>query len=159
MLANLKTEKYLGVEGRRLTRMQRHLISLARALVMNPEVLVVHKPTQLLCCTSSRDIENKTSIINGDNRTFTAVCGDENHSPDIKVRVMMALTEFVRNRGFLMNPDEPIIRRRKRTVIFTTDSLEEAMAYADVVFSMDGVRVYTSASTCFICSLLLSVFN
>ena len=150
MLANLKTENYLGVEGRRLTRMQRQIISLARALVMNPEVLVVHKPTQLLCCTSSRNIENKTSIISGDDRTFTAVLRDETQSPDVKVRVMMALTEFVRNRGFLMNPDEPIIRRRKRTVIFTTDSLEEAMAYADVVFSMDGVRVYTSASTCFI---------
>ena len=76
---------------------------------MNPEVLVVHKPTQLL--------------------------GEEKRD-----RLMQALGEFTRNRGFLMDPDEPLIRRRKRTVIFTTDTLDEAMDYADVVFFMDGAN-------------------
>ena len=39
---------YLGVGGVRITRADRQLISLARALVMNPELIVAHKPTSLL---------------------------------------------------------------------------------------------------------------
>ena len=109
LLANLNTPGYLGTDGAKVTRKQRQLVCLARALVMNPEVLVVHKPTQLL--------------------------GEEKRD-----RLMQALGEFTRNRGFLMDPDEPLIRRRKRTVIFTTDTLDEAMDYADVVFFMDGAN-------------------
>ena len=34
--------------GVRLTRADRQLVSIGRALVMNPEVIVAHKPTAIL---------------------------------------------------------------------------------------------------------------
>jgi len=44
---HFKQHGFIGTGGCRLTRTNRQLISLGRALVMNPEVLVVHKPEAL----------------------------------------------------------------------------------------------------------------
>jgi hypothetical protein len=41
---HFKQKGFIGAEGCRITRTNRQLISLGRALVMNPEVLIVHKP-------------------------------------------------------------------------------------------------------------------
>jgi ABC-type multidrug transport system fused ATPase/permease subunit len=43
-----ETDGYLGANGVRITRADRQLISLGRALVMNPELIICHKPTSLL---------------------------------------------------------------------------------------------------------------
>lgn len=43
-----ETEGHLGSNGSRITRADRQLISIGRALVMNPELIVCHKPTALL---------------------------------------------------------------------------------------------------------------
>jgi len=79
---------FLGLDGSRITRGDRQLIALGRAFVMNPEVIIAHKPTALL---------------------------DDSHTS----KVLEMFREFTDNRGVLMPDDEPLIRRRKRTAIFT----------------------------------------
>jgi ABC-type multidrug transport system fused ATPase/permease subunit len=89
LLENYFVEKgFLGVNGTRITRSDRQLIALGRAFVMNPEVIIAHKPTALL---------------------------DDSHTS----KVLEMFREFTDNRGVLMPDDEPLIRRRKRTAIFT----------------------------------------
>ena len=47
-LTHLTTSGFVGVHGSRLTRADRQLISIGRALIMNPEVIVAHKPMALI---------------------------------------------------------------------------------------------------------------
>ena len=90
-----------------VTRMSRQLIHIGRALVMNPEMLIVHKPMPLL-------------------------------SPEVKPFVLKAFKEYCGNRGYLMSKTEPVIRRRKRTLIYTGYQAEDAEE-ADIVFVLqDG---------------------
>ena len=48
LTTHFKEEGFVGVGGVRLTRADRQLVSIGRALVMNPEVIVAHKPTAIL---------------------------------------------------------------------------------------------------------------
>ena len=48
IISNLKTPGYLGLDGMRITRTDRQIIHLARAFVMDPELLLIYKPTNLL---------------------------------------------------------------------------------------------------------------
>ena len=94
LLENFNTPGYLGVDGCKVTRMSRQLIHIARALVMNPEMLIVHKPMPLL-------------------------------SPEVRPMVLAAFQEYCHNRGYLMSKTEPLIRRRKRTLIYTGYTADE----------------------------------
>ena len=101
------TEKgYLGSNGVRITRGDRQLISLGRAFIMNPELIIAHKPTALLT--------------------------DENTK-----KVLEMFVEFAEKRGVCMPEDEPIIWRRKRTIIFTARS-EAVASKAHVVYQCIG---------------------
>lgn len=102
MMANFKTTNYLGTSGIKLTRPQRQLINLGRAFVMNPEMIVVHKPTAVLPAGP-------------------------------RERALKMMEEFVRNRGVNMDPLEPLVMRRKRTLIFTTLS-DEVASRADEIY-------------------------
>ena len=86
---------FLGVDGARITRGDRQLIALGRAFVMNPEVIIAHKPTALL---------------------------DDLHT----TKVLEMFREFTDKRGVFMPENEPLIRRRKRTAIFTAKSASVA---------------------------------
>ena len=101
------TEKgYLGANGVRITRGDRQLISLGRAFIMNPELIIAHKPTALLT--------------------------DENTK-----KVLEMFVEYAEKRGVCMPEDEPIIWRRKRTIIFTARS-EAVASKAHVVYQCIG---------------------
>ena len=45
---HFKDKNFLGAGGVRITRGDRQLIALGRALIMNPEIIIAHKPTALL---------------------------------------------------------------------------------------------------------------
>ena len=109
LLENLKVKGYLGVDGCKVTRMSRQLIHIARALVMNPEMLIVHKPMPLL-------------------------------SPEVRPLVFKAFQEYCHNRGYLMSATEPFIRRRKRTLIYTGYTVEDA-TMADIIFVLQSGRL------------------
>ena len=104
---NFKRHGYIGTNGCRLTRGDRQLISLGRAFVMNPEVIVAHKPTLLL---------------------------DDEHS-DL---VLDMFREFVDRRGILMDPNEPLIMRRKRTVVYTAKNERAALGSHQIFDAVDG---------------------
>ena len=110
LLANFKEPGYLGWNGMRITRTDKQLIHIARAFVMNPEVLLIYKPTNLL---------------------------DPVHSQ----LVVQMLKEFTKNRGLFVPDDEPLIMRRKRTVIFTASSAEVARE-ADEIYCVRDGRVF-----------------
>jgi ABC-type ATPase involved in cell division len=90
-----KEKGFLGVNGSCITRGDRQLIALGRAFIMNPEVIIAHKPTALL---------------------------DDAHTS----KVLEMFREFTDKRGVLMPEDEQLIRRRKRTAIFTAKSASVA---------------------------------
>ena len=55
-------------------------------------------------------------------------------------KVVAMMQEYVRNRGVMMDPNEPLVMRRKRTLIFTT--LNDAIAaQADEVYQVEGGRL------------------
>ena len=57
--------------------------------------------------------------------------------PARQEKVVAMMKEYVRNRGVMMDPSEPLVMRRKRTLIFTT--LNDAIAaQADEVFNVKG---------------------
>jgi len=99
---HFKESGYLGAGGVRITRADRQLISLGRAFVMNPEIIIVHKPTALL-----DDVQSEYAL-------------------DM-------FREFVENRGLFMPDDEPLVKRRRRTLIFTAKN-EHVAAKADEVY-------------------------
>ena len=99
---HFEDEGFLGIGGVRITRADRQLISLARALVMNPELIVAHKPTSLL---DDRQTDN----------------------------VLDMFKEFTENRGVFMPAIEPLVRRRRRTIIFSAKN-EYVASHADVVY-------------------------
>ena len=90
-----KEKGFLGVNGSCITRGDRQLIALGRAFIMNPEVIIAHKPTALL---------------------------DDAHTS----KVLEMFREFTDKRGVLMPEDEQLIRRRKRTAIYTAKSASVA---------------------------------
>lgn len=55
-------------------------------------------------------------------------------------KAIAMMQEYVRNRGVLMDPNEPLIMRRKRTLIFTTLS-DEVAALADDIYVVEGGRL------------------
>ena len=55
-------------------------------------------------------------------------------------KAIALMQEYVRNRGVLMDPNEPLIMRRKRTLIFTTLS-DEVAALADDIYVVEGGRL------------------
>ena len=99
---HFKESGYLGAAGCRITRADRQLISLGRAFVMNPEIIIMHKPTALL---------------------------DDTHTE----HALDMFREFVENRGLFMPDDEPLVRRRRRTLIFTAKN-EHVASKADEVY-------------------------
>ena len=105
-----KEHNFIGVGGSKLTRSDRQLISIGRALIMNPEMLIVHKPTALL---------------------------DEKGTE----KVLEAFQEYCSNRGFLMDPDEALIKRRKRTIVYTAKN-ESAAAMAQSIFEANDGKLY-----------------
>lgn len=50
-------------------------------------------------------------------------------------KILVLLREFVDCRGVEMNPNEPLIRRRKRTVVYSARSIQAAAA-ANYIFEM-----------------------
>ena len=102
LASHLKTPNVLGVDGINITRAERQLLSIGRALLLNPEMIVAYKPTALLSDAQSE-------------------------------RVMQVIREFVANRGVAMDPNEPMILRRKRTFIFSA-KIENAAKHADAVY-------------------------
>ena len=99
-----EVDSHVGSGGVRITRSDRQLISIGRALVMNPELIICHKPTALL---------------------------DEKQTD----AVMDMFREFVENRGVFMPSSEPLVRRRRRTIIYSAKG-KKAAAKADVVFQV-----------------------
>ena len=99
-----EVDSHVGSGGVRITRSDRQLISIGRALVMNPELIICHKPTALL---------------------------DEKQTD----AVMDMFREFVGNRGVFMPSSEPLVRRRRRTIIYSAKG-KKAAAKADVVFQV-----------------------
>ena len=55
-------------------------------------------------------------------------------------KAIALMQEYVRNRGVLMDPNEPLIMRRKRTLIFTTLS-DQVAALADDIYVVEGGRL------------------
>ena len=55
-------------------------------------------------------------------------------------KAIALMQEYVRNRGVLMDPNEPLIMRRKRTLFFTTLS-DEVAALADDIYVVEGGRL------------------
>lgn len=106
---HLHEKNFLGTAGIKITRADRQLISIGRALVMNPEVIIAHKPTAIL---------NETQADN----------------------VLDMFKEFVENRGVFMNPEEPLVKRRRRTLIYSAKS-EKTAVIADMVFCAAGGRI------------------
>ncbi len=52
-------------------------------------------------------------------------------------KTVAMMKEYIKNRGVMMDPSEPLVMRRKRTLIFTT--LNDAIAaQADEVFNVKG---------------------
>ena len=111
---NFKKPAILGVGGARVTRADRQLISLGRAFVMNPELIVAYKPTALLSDSQSESL-------------------------------LKMFREFVENRGVLMDPNEPLKYRRKRTLIFSAKN-EYIANHADFVYLAKGGALSKSAS-------------
>ena len=106
---HFKEKNFVGNGGARITRGDRQLISIGRALVMNPEMIIVHKPTALL----------------------------DNYHTDLVLKVFR---EYVENRGVGMPKDEPLIKRRKRTLVFSAK--DTSVAYkADVVYEAVKARL------------------
>ena len=48
-------------------------------------------------------------------------------------RVLSAFREYCSNRGYLMDPNEPKIKRRKRTIVYTAKN-EQSAAWAEKIF-------------------------
>jgi len=93
-----ETKNHLGANGLRITRTERQLICIGRAFIMNPEVIIFHKPFALL-------------------------------DTNLSERLMDVMKEYIGNRGVHMDPNEPLLKRRRRTIIFTgkeSDQLKEA---------------------------------
>mmetsp|Transcript_63357 Transcript_63357/g.142903 ORF Transcript_63357/g.142903 Transcript_63357/m.142903 type:complete len:380 (+) Transcript_63357:2150-3289(+) len=104
-----KERGYLGPSGSSITRSDRQLLSIGRALVMNPEVIVIHKPDNLL---------------------------DEEH----QAKVLSLFKEYVERRGVCMDPAEPLLKRRKRTLVYTSQSAAFEGA-AHLAFEVHGSTV------------------
>lgn len=111
---NFKRSGYIGTNGCRLTRGDRQLICLGRAFVMNPELIIAHKPTLVL---------------------------DDEHS-DL---VLEMFREYVDRRGVFMDPQEPLIMRRKRTVVYTAKNERAAEGSHEIYDAVDGHLVLRKA--------------
>ena len=103
---HFKEPGFLGTGGVRITRADRQLISIGRAFVMNPEVIILHKPTAILDLTQT-------------------------------AAVLEMFREYVENRGLFMPASEPLVHRRKRTLIYSAKS-EATAVKADRVYIAAG---------------------
>uniref|UniRef100_A0A7S2FH94 ABC transporter domain-containing protein n=2 Tax=Octactis speculum TaxID=3111310 RepID=A0A7S2FH94_9STRA len=108
IMESFKTPGFLGVNGVCITRADRQLINLGRAFLMNPEMIIMHKPAALL------------------NEKQAKLC-------------LAMMREFVDNRGVLMDPAEPIVMRRKRTLLFTTLIPSVAEVADEIYFISDNM--------------------
>lgn len=130
---NVKDEDKLGPDGLKLTRQDRQLVNLGRAFVMNPEVggmkfSLLFNLSNMTSRSSDCSIFSQMIIIHKP----TAIL-----DPARQEKVVAMMKEYVRNRGVMMDPSEPLVMRRKRTLIFTTLS-DAIAAQADEVFHVKG---------------------
>ena len=100
--AHFETKGHLGTNGLRITRTERQLICIGRAFVMNPEVIIFHKPFALL-------------------------------DTKLSARLMSVFKEYIGNRGVCMDPSEPLVKRRRRTIVFTGKETDQ-VRHANVVY-------------------------
>jgi ABC-type multidrug transport system fused ATPase/permease subunit len=109
IVENIDKEGFLGADGSKLTRTDRQLISLARAFLLNPELLLMHKPTALLGPEHAK-------LVSSAMKQF------------VEGRGLLVDRK----------PGEAKVRRRLRTIIFTAASPKEVPDFADEVYDVVG---------------------
>merc|ERR1712139_707846 len=99
----------------KLRATQKAHIHLARAFIMNPEVMVLHRPFMYFPKSHGRD--SKKGLFTGH--------ASANQVPQLAYEHLMdAIVEHRDNRGFKM-PQETFLDRRPRTVFYTPDTEDE----------------------------------
>jgi hypothetical protein len=163
-----KEHGFLGVGGCKITRADRQMISIGRALIMVRIASFVHFLIfirthlgwcwcwcwcECWCCNCLRQQVYYFHVGSITPSCFFALMPSQNpemivvHKPTALLDekstdlVLAAFSEYCGNRGFLMDPNEHLIKRRKRTLIYTAKNAHAAVA-ADVIFEARNGSLY-----------------
>eukprot|EP00747_Dinoflagellata_sp_TGD_P087947 gnl/TRDRNA2_/TRDRNA2_163828_c1_seq2.p1 gnl/TRDRNA2_/TRDRNA2_163828_c1~~gnl/TRDRNA2_/TRDRNA2_163828_c1_seq2.p1 ORF type:complete len:321 (+),score=49.10 gnl/TRDRNA2_/TRDRNA2_163828_c1_seq2:87-1049(+) len=110
------------------------MIHLARALVLNPNVLVIHKPS--IHFEGSR----AKLIMEVLNPNVLVIHKPSIHFEGSRAKLIMeVLEEFVMKSGVAVDGDQQ--HRRPRTVFYSSDVLEEAQLFGDIVWEVQDGQI------------------